>query len=227
MIIPPKQPTGYLATAWVGGIALAVLIVGVYGAAQPLLPRIDDTTATHDPGDEVLLEQFDPPPANAMEKPPETKPMEEPDIEIPPLPAIMPPLTPPEMVELKPLQEPPPPRPTPRHMPPKVKAESESKHAPAPRPSNDGGEITTFTGGGSGRFPSPAYPATARAARQEGSVHLLVTVEADGVPSSVIIQSSSGSVMLDDAARDQISRRWRWPAGAVRHYVVPVRFILK
>ena len=98
-----------------------------------------------------------------------------------------------------------------------------------PKTGTDGGSgaVTTFTGGGSGRFPPPSYPASARTAKQQGSVRLLVTVEADGSPSSVSVEASSGFAALDSAAHDQVSRRWRWPAGSVRRYIVPVRFILQ
>lgn len=58
-------------------------------------------------------------------------------------------------------------------------------------------------------------------------MRLLVTVESSGVPSSVAVQSSSGFSSLDNAARDQVSRRWRWPAGNVRRFIVPVRFVLQ
>jgi protein TonB len=77
------------------------------------------------------------------------------------------------------------------------------------------------------RFPSPNYPAAARANKEQGTVKLLVVVEATGIPSSVSVQSSSGSSALDNAARDHISRRWRWPAGEVRRFLVPVRFVLQ
>jgi len=231
MIVPPKQTRGYLATAWMAGIALAMAIGGAIGVARPLLPRVSDATARYDPGDEVLLEQFDPPSAAAKEEPEESPREEQPDIEIPPLPVIQAPLLPPEMVELAPLEEAPPPPPVVKQAPAKPKplvkprrtAISKSGTGAAGAP----GATMTFTGGGSGRFPSPAYPATARANREQGTVKILVTVEANGLPSSVTIQSSSGFATLDNAARDQISRRWRWPAGEVRRYIVPVRFVLQ
>jgi periplasmic protein TonB len=235
MITSPKQPLGYLASSWVGGVTLVMLLAGVYGAAQPLLPRTDDRPVKMDLGNEVLLEQFTPPSAAAEENPPETPPAEQPDIEIPPLPVVMAPLTPPEMVELTPLEEPPPPAP-PTPPAPKDKPQTEPRRAASAPPgtgepkggtAGGSGAVTTFTGGGGGRFPSPGYPAAARASREQGTVRLLVTVEATGLPSSVTVQSSSGSAALDSAARDHISRRWRWPAGEIRRYIVPVRFVLQ
>lgn len=235
MISTPKQPRVYLASAWMAGVTLAVLLVGGHGASQPLLPRTAESPVKLDLGDEVLLEQFDPPSAAAEEKPHEPETVEEPDIEIPPLPVIQPPLTPPEMVELTPLEEPPPaappkppvPKPKPRPEPRRTASAPPGAGEPRGGTAGGSGAVTTFTGGGSGRFPSPGYPAAARMNKEQGSVRLLVTVEANGLPSSVTIQSSSGFATLDNAARDQISRRWRWPAGEVRRYIVPVRFVLQ
>lgn len=232
MILEPPQRNSYLASAWVAGVALAMCIIGSYGAMQPLLPPSGEVLSTPDASEEVTLEQFAPPETAAAEKA-EEQPVEQVDLEIPPPPVILTPLTPPEMVKLTPLETPPPL--VEKTVAPKPKTEKpqpEPKRATAPAKSgNEGGNgaITTFSGGGggSGRFPSPTYPAFAKSARQQGSVRLLVTVEADGTPSSVNVETTSGFSLLDSAARDQVSRRWRWPAGAVRRYIVPVRFILQ
>jgi protein TonB len=58
-------------------------------------------------------------------------------------------------------------------------------------------------------------------------VRLLVTVEASGVPSSVTVSEPSGFASLDSAAKDTVQRRWRWPAGDVRKFIVPIRFVLQ
>lgn len=234
-ILPSGDLPGYLASCWIAGVALVILIVGGYGAAQPLLPGEDSAVAGLASGNEVLLEQFDPPSAAVAEEPPEAPPAPEPDQEIPPLPAITPPLKAPEMVELARLEEPPRAAPL-RRQPRKPKLPLErrrpassqtSSGEPAGGLQGESGAVTTFAGGGRGRFPSPAYPAIARANREAGTVRILVTVETTGLPSAVTVLSSSGSTTLDSAARDHISRRWRWPAGEVRRYIVPVRFVLQ
>ena len=229
MVVPTKQPRGYLATAWIAGIALAMVIAGAFGAVQPLLPPVSDAAARFDPGDEVLLEQFDPPSVAAEEEPGEPPRLKQPVIEIPPLPVIHAPLIPTEMVELTPLEEALPPAPVVKHVRAKPPAEPSRTNASGSgtRAAGGPGAPTTFTRGGGGRFPSPVYPASARANREQGTVRILVTVEANGLPSSATILSSSGSASLDNAARDQISRRWRWPAGEVRRYIVPVRFVIE
>lgn len=240
MIAEPPHPKSEYAGAWTAGIAFAVLAIGVYGAAQPLVPVREAPGMPGDAVDEVMVMDFVPSPSPAVEEtPPEAPPEPEMDLEIPPLPEIVPPITPPEMIELTPLEEPAPaPQPKPRAPIAKPRPELEqARTAPTTSAASSsstrgatgtgGGPITTFTGGGRGRFPSPGYPAAARLRKEQGVVRLLVTVEASGLPSSVSVQSSSGSATLDNAARDHIQRRWRWPAGAARRYIVPVRFRLE
>jgi len=57
----------------------------------------------------------------------------------------------------------------------------------------------------------PAYPAAARRAGEEGTVLLSVRVDPNGLVSAVSILRSSGSLRLDDAARDAV-KRWRFAA---------------
>lgn len=62
--------------------------------------------------------------------------------------------------------------------------------------------------------PPPAYPPTALRQRGQGEVMLRVLVGSDGKALSVQIERSSGRRDLDQAARQQVLRRWR--------FVVPV-----
>ena len=84
---------------------------------------------------------------------------------------------------------------------------------------------------GSAANPFPPYPPAARRRGIEGTVVLRVAVLADGSPRSVEIARSSGSGLLDEAARDTIAR-WRFrPATRSGEAVegkatVPVRFTL-
>lgn len=242
MISPPKDSNAHLASAWTAGVAVLFLGIGLQGAVTPLLPDDGMVRPELSIGDEVMIEDFDPPAAPPDQELPEEEPEQIEEVEIPPLPVIEAPLTPPEMVEITPLEpvleKAPVPQPPPEK-PPEPKPKPVNKPAPArprPQPSaqsggrgngSTSGAPTVFTGGGRGRFPQPGYPASARSAKQQGSVRVLVVVEASGLPSSVSISSSSGFAALDEAARDQISRRWRWPAGEVRRYIVPVRFVLQ
>ena len=84
-----------------------------------------------------------------------------------------------------------------------------------------------FRGSGNGKFPAPRYPNAALSSRAQGEVRLLVTVESSGLPGSVVVAQSCGHSILDKAAREQVQRRWRWPDGSVRRYIVPIKFVLQ
>jgi protein TonB len=160
------------------------------------------------------------------------------EIEIPPLPTIETPLIPPEMAELTPLEpvrEDPPAKVEPQKPSPILKPKPATQKNSASKNGNEGktgsggsSAPTLFSGGGkSGRFPSPSYPASARSNGLQGFVRLLVVVESSGLPGSVSVESSSGHTSLDSAASDHVRRRWRWPTGEVRRYIVPIRFVLQ
>jgi protein TonB len=231
MIATPRNSNAHLASAWTAGIALLFLGIGLEGAMTPLLPEVTTEVARIDIGDEVMVEDFDASSA-AVGEVTETAPPELPEVfEIPPVPEITPPLTPPEMVALTPL-EPVIEKRLPASKPPEPKPGTAARNAAtqtrAQGAGAGSGEPQMFTGGaGGGRFPAPSYPASARSAGLQGSLRLTVTVEASGLPGAVSVSSSSGHAILDNAARDHIQRRWRWPAGEVRRYIVPVKFVLE
>jgi TonB family protein len=240
MITAPKNLSAHLLSTWTAGVSVLCLGVGLQGAMTPLVSEYVAIVAPADLGEEIMVEEFDPPAAAPIEEsqdapPEELEQVQEEEFEIPPLPEIAVPITPPEMAEITPLEtyvEPPPPapKPTPKAKPQSVKTTSKPKTtSSSTKTSSSGtaGPATVFTGGGRGRFPSPSYPSSARSAGLQGSVRLSVTVEASGMPSSVSVISSSGHSALDSAARDHISRRWRWPSGSVRKFIVPIRFQLQ
>src|SRR4051794_38108614 len=104
MIAAPKDNNVHLASSWTVGLALLFLGLGLQGAMAPLVPDVTTEMAQIDIGDEVMVEEFNAPASTAEESPPELEePIEE--VEIPPLPEIATPLTPPEMVELTPLED--------------------------------------------------------------------------------------------------------------------------
>ena len=82
------------------------------------------------------------------------------------------------------------------------------------------------------RAPAPAYPRDALIAGAEGTVTLRVLVGEDGSPLEVSIERSSGNRSLDNAARSQVLRRWKFqPATDNGHPVqayglIPVDFKL-
>ncbi|MFN3311251.1 MAG: TonB family protein [Thermomonas sp.] len=58
--------------------------------------------------------------------------------------------------------------------------------------------------------PAPAYPRAALQQRLAGTVLLQVLVDVDGHPLDVTVARSSGYRMLDEAARTQVLKRWRF-----------------
>ena len=81
--------------------------------------------------------------------------------------------------------------------------------------------------------PAPAYPRRALQQRLTGTVMLEVLVGLDGQPLAVTVARSSGHRELDEAARAQVLKRWRFqPATrdglAVQAIgMVPIEFALK
>jgi TonB family protein len=82
------------------------------------------------------------------------------------------------------------------------------------------------------RNPLPIYPEAARRMRREGLVTLLVTVESNGLPSSITISNSSGHQALDDAAIRAV-QNWKFKPGEINgapvqsKVEIPVRFSLQ
>jgi protein TonB len=80
--------------------------------------------------------------------------------------------------------------------------------------------------------PRPAYPSMSRRLGEEGRVMLEVQVQADGTPSKVALQRSSGFPRLDEAALEAV-KRWRFvPAkrggeAVAASVIIPMPFILE
>lgn len=80
--------------------------------------------------------------------------------------------------------------------------------------------------------PPPPYPIQAIRQSQQGTVVLRIRVDVDGAPLSVSIEKSSGSRLLDQAARQQVLRHWRFVPAVVDGQavqadgIVPVEFAL-
>lgn len=79
----------------------------------------------------------------------------------------------------------------------------------------------------------PPYPRDALRRRVEGTVMLEVLVDVDGRPLDVRVQTSSGNRSLDEAARNQVLKKWRFKPAmqngkAVQAVgLVPVKFMLQ
>jgi len=58
--------------------------------------------------------------------------------------------------------------------------------------------------------PAPAYPRDALRVGAQGTVTLRVLVDVDGSPLDVRVERSSGNRSLDNAARTQVLRQWKF-----------------
>ena len=77
------------------------------------------------------------------------------------------------------------------------------------------------------RNPKPRYPEAARRRKLEGVVLLAVEVNSRGVPISIKVQTSSGHLILDEAAVNGV-RKWRFRPGGQKASTIPlpIRFSL-
>lgn len=75
-----------------------------------------------------------------------------------------------------------------------------------------------------GSQPWPDYPAAALRRGESGTVTVRLSVEPSGTVRDVRVAGSSGWRSLDEAATDTIRRRWAFPPGEPRDYLVDIRF---
>jgi TonB family protein len=68
----------------------------------------------------------------------------------------------------------------------------------------------------------PPYPQMSVMTQEQGAVMLVVHIDAGGVPTAVEVDTSSGSVRLDQAARDHVKAVWRWSPMIKNCVPVPV-----
>lgn len=165
-----------------------------------------------------------PPPAEPVAK---TEPVPAPKPDPDPLPLPDPPP--------KPIQRPPPqPQPALKPAPAAKKTPSPPTAPPASsspaRPGSAPG-ATPGTSDSKGTRPSyregpqPKYPAESSAAREHGTVYLIVEISAAGRPDSVKLERSSGFERLDRAAMEAV-RRWRFNPAVRDGKPVPARVSL-
>jgi TonB family protein len=56
----------------------------------------------------------------------------------------------------------------------------------------------------------PPYPQMSVMTKEQGTTILQVVIGSDGVPTDVTVNTSSGSIRLDQAAIDHVKANWRW-----------------
>jgi protein TonB len=152
----------------------------------------------------------------------------------------------PEIIEPRPVVEPPPrpalmpAEPPPRPAPPADKpARSKTTGTLAP-PKNAGtppgangsrpGGPTRAAGNGQGlargTTPDPPYPVRARRDRIQGTLELGLTI-VDGRVSQARLIRSSNSALLDESALNFVQRAWKWPPGINGTFTRKITFKLQ
>lgn len=174
--------------------------------------------------------------------PPESEPLEETIVPVFFRPKIAePPPLPPPPTERLPRTTTAPRTQTPVDQPP-ILVEESVEIAPPPDPNPDTATVietvepTGPIAGAALEYVSatpPPYPREALRRRVEGTVMLEVLVDVDGRPLDVRVQTSSGNRSLDEAARTQVLKKWRFKPAmrngkAVQAVgLVPVKFTLQ
>jgi protein TonB len=82
-------------------------------------------------------------------------------------------------------------------------------------------------GEGEGKQPAPEYPREAVIARQQGTVGLRFSVDADGRVSNAEIRSPCHAPLLNQAAARTVRENWRFAPGPPRTFDVSIEFNLK
>ncbi len=81
-------------------------------------------------------------------------------------------------------------------------------------------------GQGEGAQPAPEYPEAARAAGQQGTVVVRLSVDVDGRVTDALPVTPSPFPLLNRAATDAVRDTWRFKPGSARMYDVPITFRL-
>lgn len=223
--LPQDAPDPNLKFAWANAICALFAIIGVIGIFQPLF--VLPVKAAPLKSDLVPV-LFNPPPPQPPQSvaqnnaaTPEnstTEPVETPEV----IPAVTPmnaqitfavPVEGPVRVVAAKYAEAPP-------------AKLSRPAAPPVSNSNPGGSGAAVefnpTEGDGGTYPRPdRYPSLAQQRGWQGKAILNVRVDVRGIPSEVTIAESSGYRILDNDALEWVKRKWRFPAGPERLFLVP------
>ncbi len=233
--LPQDAPDPNAKFAWANAICALFALIGVVGIFQPLFV-LSAPAPVEKPYSVPVL--FNPPPpqptvsrsvASSDSAPQENspEPVELPDI----VPAVTPmnaqvafavPVEGPVRLVAAKYAVPPPAKLKPVQGPPA------NNGKPGGGSGNVVGDAVAFepTLGDGGVYPRPTYPLWANRAGLEGDIMLEVRVSASGVPVFVTVANSTAARSLDDYTIQWLKKRWRFPAGSERRYLVPFTYKL-
>lgn len=233
--LPQDKPDPNIKFAWANAICVLFILIGIYGLKSPLfiLPvqaKAEELTVPvlFMPPPPSMQSQSTPMASDSAPAPDSiSEPMDIPEV----APAVAPANA--NVSFAVPVEGPVRVVPAKYAAAPPVQRKIVAPPPPQPGPPGNGtggtGEAVEFSpgGGDGGTYPQPVYPRLALQRGWQGNVMLNIVVDRAGFPSAVTVRDSSGWEILDDHASDWVKRRWRWPAGPVRHYLVPFKFQIK
>ena len=255
---PPGPSREPLSTATRRGILALVIFFHVGGGwaltqVEPVKLVVGDIApmevrmvSAEEPGQPEIEDSEPPPPVELKPPPPELATIVE-----PPPPDLPPPEFPLAKVELPPSDDPPPPefKPPEKKVEPKPKPPEPKPVQKKPQPARpaapvEAGPQQAATAAPAGPRtvqasqlgwlvqPSPAYPARARRAGEQGTATIRVLVDVTGRPAQVSLATSSGHADLDQAALSAVRAAQFRPyvEGGLAQAVwvhVPIKFVLQ
>lgn len=218
--IDPRRVLAFAGIAALHVIALAALFVACDTPAQPQAAR---------PMMVTFISEAPPQPEPMPPPPKPVKPKPQPKMIATPKPSPSAITVPPieeKPVETAPIDEVPPPPPSPPAPTPTAPTAPTALTAPPTvTPPNF---VAAYLNN-----PGPRYPSASIRSREQGTVMLLVLVNAQGRAEKVTVDTGSGHARLDEAAVEVVRERWRFVAAkqgdqAVAAWVkVPITFELK
>jgi protein TonB len=197
--------------AWANSTCLLFLFIGIVGArTRAPIPKVPAPLEEAAP---IVVEAAPPPPVEAAKPPEQAEPEKAPAplaVVLPSAPTIS--FAVPAIGALV--------APAVLDQAPSTEALRERVSAPAAPTRLD------YTDANGGR-PAPEYPPLALKLHLQGTVALLMTADANGNIISADVKKSSGSSVLDRAARDFVTLHWKLPKGqAGRVFETSIRYVL-
>jgi len=200
--------------AWVNSICILFLLIGVFGARQPVISLSRPSPLAEAPIT-VAVEPPPPPPEQAPEK---LQPTTEEKPQAPQVVAVT--LDSPAVNFSVPTVG--------NLVVPNGVAATPPLNPMRPITSPVEGRATVLQTGEGGDRPAPPYPKIAIEEGQEGSVPLLITLDANGHIASVEFMGSSGHPLLDQTAKEFVKKNWIMPRnGTNQQYETVINFRLK
>jgi protein TonB len=212
LCLPSEYKDATRTLAWVNSICLLFLVIGLIGVKQPIIVKRPLSEIV----EPVAVEL--PPPQEQPQIQPDTPPEETPQettTDVPQVVAVVAAADPSQVAFAVPVVG--------------AVATKEARFATPPPPVNfTPPKLTRFDPNAmhGGSFPEITYPGSAQRNKQQGTCTLIFEIDPNGAVKSVKLEKTSGFKVLDDAAFNAVTNRWRFPAGSPGLFVKDFQFKL-